>query len=127
MEDIEQEIPLKERRRAPRTVLRSVFMDLYPLGFKKQRKLRGRILDISPLGIRFVCDKAYVKDSMISLDLLLPNSMSFTKISGKVVRCEEKSSEGYHVAVEFDEDYHQQSLVKEYIRIMKLWDEQFNR
>ncbi|HUU50669.1 MAG TPA: PilZ domain-containing protein [Nitrospinota bacterium] len=115
-----------ERRRAIRTVLHSAAMDVYPIDVKHHKELRGKICDLSTLGAKFISKKQYAKDSKIFVGLLLPNLNSLVNISGKVVRCEEKSSEGYHIAVEFDEDYYQQSLIKEYIRIMKLWDNQFN-
>ena len=117
----------KERRRAPRIALHSAVMDVYPINVKHKRELRGKICDVSTLGAKFISDKPYMKDSKIYVGLLLPNFNSLINISGKVVRCEEKSSEEYHIAVKFDEDKYQQSLIKEYIRIMKLWDDQWDR
>jgi len=117
---------LKERRRAPRIVLHSAVMDVYPIDVKHHKELRGKICDVSTLGAKFISKKLYAKDSKIFVGLLLPHLNSLVNISGKVVRCEHKSFEEYHIAVEFDEDYYQQSLIEEYIRIMKLWDDQFN-
>ena len=117
---------LKERRRALRISLHSAVMDVYPINAQHQRELRGKICDLSTLGAKFISNKPYVKNSKIYVGLLLPHFNSLINISGKVVRCEHKIGEEYHIAVEFDEDYYQQSLIEEYIRIMKLWDEQFN-
>jgi c-di-GMP-binding flagellar brake protein YcgR len=113
----------KERRRAPRTALHTAVMDVYPINIQHQRELRGKIYDVSTLGAKFLSNKPYAIDSKIYVGLLLPNCNSLINISGKVVRCEEESAEEYHIAVEFDEDKYQQSLLEEYIRIMKLWDE----
>jgi len=118
---------LKERRRALRISLHSAVMDVYPIDMKHQKELRGKICDLSTLGTKFISKKPYAQDSKIFVGLLLPHLNSLVNISGKVVRCEHKIGEEYHIAVEFDEDYYQQSLIEEYIRIMKLWDDQFNR
>ena len=117
----------KERRRAPRTVLKSALVDLYLHEKPSIAELRGKICDISRVGTKFSSNKSYIEESIINLDLLLPNFISFTNISGRVVRCEQKDDAEFHTAVEFEEDLHRQFLVENYIRVMKLWDEQFDR
>jgi len=116
----------KEKRRVPRTALHSAVMDVYPINMQPQRELRGKIYDVSTLGAKFLSNKPYAKDSKIYVGLLLPHLNSLINVSGKVVRCEEKSAEEYHIAIKFDEDKYQQSLLEEYIRIMKLSDEQWD-
>ncbi|HUU51275.1 MAG TPA: PilZ domain-containing protein [Nitrospinota bacterium] len=123
MEKIEQ----KERRRAPRTVLGSALVDLYSHEKPSIAELRGKICDISRVGIKFSSNKSYIEESIIDLDLLLPNFIQFANIFGRVVRCEQKDNAEFYTAVEFEEDLYRQFLVENYIRIMKLWDEQFNR
>jgi c-di-GMP-binding flagellar brake protein YcgR len=118
-------IAKKERRRSPRIVLHSAVMDVYDTDIKLQTKHRGRICDVSTLGVKFISNKPYAKESTIYVGLLLPNYNSLINISGKVVRCEQERGEEYNISVEFKEDHYQQSLVLEYIRIMKLWDNQW--
>ena len=120
-------IDQKERRRAPRISLRSAVMDVYPINVQHQKELRGKICDVSTLGAKFISNKPYAKDSTIYVGLLLPNYNSLINVSGRVVRCEQKEINEFHIAIEFKEDYFQQSLIAEYIRVMKLWDKQWKR
>jgi len=117
----------KERRRAPRITLRSAFIDVYPIDGEHKTELRGKICDVSTVGAKFISNKPYMKDSEIYVGLLLPSINTVINISGRVVRCEKKSSEEYHIAIEFKEERYQQSLLEEYIRIMKSWDKQWER
>lgn len=113
----------KERRRAPRTVLRSAFMDIS----EDEAKIRGKICDISPLGVGFVSDKEFAKDSMIQIDLLLPNFRSLFDISGRIVWCSKKSEEGYQTGVEFKDDRYKKVLVEDYIHYMKSRENHYTR
>lgn len=106
----------KEKRRAPRTVLSSAFMDIS----EEEAKTRGKICDISPLGAGFVSDKEFTRDSMIQIELLLPNFHSLIDASGRIVWCSKKNREGYQTGVEFKEDYYKGALIRDYIKVMKL-------
>ena len=109
-------IEKKERRRAPRTVLSSAFMDISD----EEARTRGRICDISPLGVGFISDKEFVKDSMVRVELLLPNFRSLIDAYGRIVWCSEKRGEGYQAGVEFRKDYYKGALIRDYIKVMKL-------
>jgi len=97
------------------------------VNIQHQRELRGKIYDISSLGARFISNKPYTKDSEVYVGLLLPNCNSLINVNAKVVRCEQKENNEFHIALEFKEDNYQQSLIAEYIRVMKLWDEKWGR
>jgi len=114
----------KERRRAPRTTLKDAFMDIYSIDTRYLKEYKGRIFDISTLGVKFTSNKPYNKYTEVHVGLLLPNYNSLIKVIGRVVRCEDKSNEDYHIAVEFKEDTYQQRIINEYIEVMKLWDKQ---
>ena len=116
----------KERRRAPRAVLRSAWVSLYSQKAPDEKELKGRICDISALGVKFISNKPYTIDSKIDVGLLLPNFNSLINISGRMVRRERISNDKYQIALEFDGDYHQH-FIREYIRIMQLWDGQWKR
>lgn len=105
----------KERRRAPRTALKSAYTDIST----DEGKTRGKICDISPLGVGFISDKEFEKDSMIQIDFLLPDFRSLCDISGRIVWCSKKSEEGYQTGVEFQDDRYKKILVKNYIYYMK--------
>ena len=111
-----------DRRRAPRTVLGSAIVELYSQKTPEQVELRGKICDISRLGTKFSSNKPYSTESTIKLDLLLPNFVPFTNVFGRVVRCETKTVDEFHTAIEFEEDIHKQSLIEHYIRVMKSWN-----
>lgn len=114
----------KERRRAPRTVLNNAYVCVYSEKRQNSIDLVEKIYDISPLGIRFISFKPYSADSIIRFGLLLPNHDSFNiNVSGKVLRCEKKDNDEYHIAVEFEENSYQQSQVKEYIEVVKSWND----
>lgn len=113
----------EERRRALRVNLEHARIDVHTKKVQTQRELRGRVFDISAGGARFISEKPYEEKSEVYLSLLLPNGVSLSDISAKVVRCELEIG-NYYVAVEFVEvDGYQQSLIEDYIRAMKLWDE----
>lgn len=114
----------KERRRAPRTTLNDAFMDIYSIDTRYLKEYKGKIFDISTLGLKFTSNKPYSKYTEVHVGLLLPNYDSLIKVTGRVVRCEDKSNEDYHIAVEFKEDTYQQRIINEYIEVMKLWDKQ---
>lgn len=112
-----------EKRREIRVILEHARIDVHTKKVQTQRELRGRVFDISVGGARFISEKSYEVKSEVYLSLLLPNGVSLSDISAKVVRCEPEIG-NYYVAVEFkDVDNYQQSLIDDYIRAMKLWDE----
>jgi c-di-GMP-binding flagellar brake protein YcgR len=114
-----------ERRRAPRTVLSSACVNLYSQKAPDEKEIRGRICDISRVGTKFSSNRPYRVKSNINLELLLPNFIPFTHISGRVVRCETKTADEFHTAVEFEGDLHRQYLVENYIKVMKSWENSF--
>ena len=116
-------IEKKERRRAPRTVLSSAFMDISD----EEARTRGKICDISPLGVGFVSDKEFMKDSMVRVDLLLPNFRALFDISGRIVWCSKKRGEGYQTGVEFKDDRYKKVLVEDYIHYMKSRENHYTR
>jgi len=115
---------MKEKRRAPRTVLECTSIDIYPKNVQTEPELRGKIYDISPLGAKFISQKPYIIGSIIYFALLLPSHGSLKGISGIVLSCEQKNSDEFHVAIEFkDIDYYQKFLIENYIKGMKSWNE----
>lgn len=112
----------KEKRRAKRTALGYAYIDVYPAKLRGKSEFRGKIHDISPLGAKFVSCKPYDISSTVYLGLLLPSHGALLDVTGRVVRCEEKEKEEYHVAVEFGGDSYQRSMIKDYIKLMKLRD-----
>lgn len=115
---------IKGKRRAPRTVLECASIDVYQKNVQNQPELRGKICDISPLGVKFISHKPYIIGSMIYFALLLPSHGSLKGISGIVLSCEQKKSEEFHIAIEFkDIDYYQKLLIENYIKVMKSWNE----
>lgn len=121
-----KKIEHKDRRRAPRTALNSALIDYFSGQVPGQSKLRGRICDISRVGIKFRSVKPYAEDSRINLNLLLPNAVPFTDISGRVVRCEAEDNNFYQTAVEFEESCLYLSLIEDYATTMKSWENIFN-
>lgn len=111
-----------ERRRAQRTVLQSAVIELYSQKKPEKVEQRGKICDISRVGTKFSSMRPYSKESIISLDLLLPNFVPFTTVSGRVVRCETKTADEFYTAVEFEDDIYKQSLIEHYITVMKAWN-----
>ena len=112
----------KDRRRAPRTALTKALVDLYSQQMLNQEGHRGKICDISHIGIKFSSDKPYIKGSIVHLDLLLPNFVPMTDITGKVIRCEQKDNVEFYTSVEYKEDYYLQSQIENYTRVMKSWN-----
>lgn len=114
METIKQ----KERRRASRKKMNDAFLDVFRKEEKYLKEYRGKICDLSTLGVKFISNKSQTKKSKIYIGLLLPNDDSLIYIPARVVRCEQKSAKKHHIALEFDENYYQQSLILEYMSIM---------
>jgi hypothetical protein len=112
----------KDRRQAPRTALNKALVDLFSQKMLNQKGQRGKICDISHLGIKFSSDKPYIKGSIIHLGLLLPNFIPISDITGKVVRCEQKDNVECYTAVEYKGDYYLRSLIEAYIKAMKSWN-----
>lgn len=111
----------KERRQAPRIILKAayVYVSLDP---NSQEKHKEKICDISELGASLVSLRPYLKNSVIYLSFLLPcTSSHLIDIPGKVVWCKKKEN-SYHVGIEFEKDPVKQPLVKEYIKIIKMWE-----
>jgi len=117
----------EERRREKRIALETARIDIHHKKVETHRELRGIIFDINHLGARFLCEKHYNKNSIVYISLLLPNGVSLSDISGRVVRSE--STDGkFYTAVEFKEiDHYQKSLLDDYIRVMKLWDKNIKK
>ena len=116
-----------ERRRAPRTNLDHAMIDVCPQKVVSENLLRGKICDISTVGVKFTSFKSYKQDSKVYIRLLLPNNElpsddSFIEIPGRVVRCEKIGDEGYYIAVELKEDSIQQSLIEDFMKLMKKRD-----
>lgn len=105
----------KERRRAPRTSLESAYTEIS----ESTSQVRGKIQDISLLGVKFLSEKEFLKDATIELGLLLPNFRSLIDISGRVVWCSKKDQEGFATGVEFQDERYKNVLVEEYIHYMK--------
>lgn len=117
----------KERRRAERVNLDYALVDVYPERVLSEEEFRGKICDISSTGIKFTSFRPYDVGSILFLKLLLPSHGSLIDIPGKVVRCEEKvPDEAFFVSVEFEEDYYQESLINDYIKLMKRRDRHIN-
>lgn len=116
MEKTEQ----KEKRRMPRTNLGYAVIEVYSKNIQNQADFRGRICDISPLGVRLISYKRYEKDSKVYVGLMLPNQNSYIYVSGKVRHWEQQKGGEYHIGIEFENsDYCQKSLIEYYINIMK--------
>ena len=112
---------IEEKRRVPRTALQYVFIDVFKQKVQSLTEFRGKVCDLSTLGAKFVCSRPYKKNEMVYMGLALPNRGSLVDVTGKVVRCEKKK-EKYYVAVEFKEDYYQQALIRDYIKMMQVRD-----
>ena len=112
----------KERRRAERAALGNTSLEVYSQKIKRPIEFRAKVLDISSLGAKFISCRPYSKDILIEIGLMLPKYGSLIEISGRVVRCQKSGDEVYEVAVEFEEDYYQQSIIEEYIKVMKDWN-----
>jgi c-di-GMP-binding flagellar brake protein YcgR len=110
----------KEERLAERVPLEHTFVHVHTEKVQEQKELRGDIYDISTVGIRFVSKKPFTIGSKIYLSLLLPNGTSLSDIACEVLRSEKKNG-NYYIAIAFtDLDFYQKSMVKDYIRLMKL-------
>lgn len=112
----------KERRRAERVALENTSLEVYSQKIKRPIEFRAKVLDISSVGAKFVSCRPYSKNTQIQIGLMLPKYGSLIEISGSVVRCQKSGDEVYNVAVEFEEDYYQQSIIDEYIKVMKDWN-----
>lgn len=117
----------KERRRAPRINLDYAMVDVYPQKVVNENVFRGKIFNISTVGVKFTSFEPSKPDSKVYIRLLLPNNDlssddSFIEIPGRVVRCEQIGNEGYYIAVELKEDCIQQSLIEDFIKLMKKRD-----
>lgn len=110
----------RERRRVQRTILEHAYIDVFKERPQQITEFRGKICDLSTLGAKFVSSRPYDKGTEVYIGLVLPNHGSLIDVAGRVVRCEESVSGEYNIAVEFKEDYYQQSLIKDYIRMMEL-------
>jgi len=86
-----------ERRRAPRTNLDHAMIDVCPKKVVSENLLRGKICDISTVGVKFTSFKSYKQDSKVYIRLLL-------------------------IAVELKEDSIQQSLIEDFMKLMKKRD-----
>lgn len=109
----------KERRREKRATLGCMTVNVYLKNVQNKADFVGRICDISPLGVRFVSDKSYPKDSIIYLGITLSSLGSMIYLAGKIVRCEKKKEKEHHIAVEILGDYLLQSFIREYISSKK--------
>jgi hypothetical protein len=114
METIKQ----KERRRAQRKKMNDAFLDVFRKDEQYLKEYKGKICDLSTLGVKFVSNRPQKMKSKIYIGLLLPNEDSLIYIPAKVVRCEQKNAKKHYIALEFDENYYQQSLILEYMSIM---------
>lgn len=114
-----------ERRRAPRIILNSAYMCVYSQKVQDQVEVKGKICDINHLGVKFVSFKPYHKESIINIGLLQPGNGVSVNTFGRVVRCEQKSSEEYHIAVEFKENYKRQALIEDYIKFMQMREKNY--
>lgn len=120
MENVAEDIVIKERRRVPRTYLNNVSINVYSQKIEDNVEFRAKICDISSLGIRFVSHKPYIKDSKLNIALLSPTNSIVIGVTGRVVRSESRSTKEHHVALEFKEDPRQQSSIEDYIKMMKM-------
>jgi len=116
-----------ERRRAPRINLDYAMVDVCPEKVVSEDVFRGKIFNISTVGVKFTSFEPYKPDSKVYVRLLLPNNDlssddSFIEIPGRVVRCEQIGNEGYYIAVELKEDSIQQSIIDDFIKLMKKRD-----
>ena len=110
----------KQTRQEARTNLGYAAVNVYLENIQEKADFKARICDISPLGVKFVSDKFFPKESMIYLGLVLSTLGAMLYFPGKVVRSEQKKEKEYHVAVEFLGDYLLQSCLKEYISSKKI-------
>jgi len=114
----------EDRRRSVRVNLEHALIDIHTEKVQNHKEIRGKIFDISAVGVRLVSEEPYSVGSKIFLSLLLPNGVSLSDISCEVLRCRQRKDSHYSLAVEFkDLDYYQKSLVEDYIRLMKLRSE----
>lgn len=114
-------ISYPEKRRAERVNLNNAFLNICLPNVENREDNKGKICDLSSLGVKFVSYKPYIEDSKVELGLILPKHGTVANISASVRRCEPRDGESFYTALEFQEDYFQQSLVKNYIRVMKLY------
>lgn len=112
---------LKERRRKKRKIINPCPAQHHLRIRPDQYEIKGEILDISPLGVKFVSYKPFANDSLIPIGFSLLNFGSFIKTVGRVVRSERINWEEHHVALEFDENVSSPSLLEEYIDVMERW------
>lgn len=111
----------KDKRHATRTVLDHSSVIPRPPKIKKPSECQGTICNISSCGTKFVSYRPYQTNAIIDIGLSLLDFGSWVKTRGKVLRCEQKDFEEYHIALQFENDDSQKSLIGEYIEVMKSW------
>lgn len=117
--------PYHEKRRAQRVDLDNAFLNICSPEVQNRKDNKGKICNLSSVGVKFVSYKPYSEDAKVELALMLPRHGAVTHISASVRRCEPRDSESFYTALEFQEDYFQQSLIRNYIRVMKLCEKSF--
>lgn len=114
---------VKDKRRAPRTSLKHANIYIS----ENDTKIKGRIRDISPLGVSFVSSRRFNKDKMFQTDPLLPDFTSFIDVPGRIVWCYKKSENKYLTGMEFKGNYYRVSVMEDYIKDMKLREKNYRR
>ena len=113
----------REKRRAPRTYLKHA--NIYVT--ENDDKIKGRIRDISPLGVSFTSSSRFNRNKMLQTDPLLPDFTSFIDVPGRIVWCYKKSKGEYLTGMEFRGNYYRVSVMEDYIRGMKLREKNYRR
>ena len=113
----------KDKRRAPRTSLKHANIYIS----ENDTKIKGRIRDISPLGVRFVSKRPFSKETVFQTDPLLPDFTSFIDIPGRIVWCYKKRGDEYYSGMEFKGNYYRISVMEDYIKDMKLREKDYQR
>jgi|GEM_PF-1326996 hypothetical protein len=111
----------KDKRRTTRTVLDHISAITCSPKIQKPSECHGTICNISSHGTKFASYRPYRADSIIDIGLLLLDYGSWVETRGRVLRCEQKDCDEYHIALEFKNDDNQKNLIAEYIEVMKSW------